>query len=77
MLYTKSFLIIEYRFKTIRFDFSLYCRYNVECLQIVQDELRRFFEYKYMTKNLVYQMSYKAFYIYICQRIYIIIQDIL
>ncbi len=29
-----------------------------------------------MIKNLVYQMNCKAFYIYIYQRIYIIIQDI-
>ena len=35
MLRIKSFFITEYRFKTIRLDFSLYCRYNVERLQIV------------------------------------------
>ena len=35
MLRIKSFLIIEYRFKTIRLDFSLYRRYNVERLQAI------------------------------------------
>ena len=32
MFYTKGFLVIKYRFKTIRFDFNLYRRYNIERL---------------------------------------------
>ena len=35
MFRIENFLIIEYKFKTIRFDLSLYYWYNVERLQVV------------------------------------------
>ncbi len=73
MFYIKGFLVIECRFKTIQLDFNLYRRYNIECLQVVQDELQRFFKYKYIIENLIYQMDCKVLYIYIYQHIYIII----
>ncbi len=73
MLRTKSFFIIEYRLKIIRFNFSLYRWYNIERLQTIQNELQRFFKYEYITENLVHQINREAFYIYIYQRIYIIV----
>ncbi len=75
MFCAEGFLIIEHRLKTIRLDLSLYRWCNVERLQVVQDELRRFFEYERVIENLVYQMGREAFYIYVCQRIYIIVRD--